>query len=189
MCNACARRERIFHALAHEFPIIQIKLVVRVPHTNVGGRALKSYPAFPQTNMGTLVSNINPVFPAIPFHIRTSHCWSQRTSASRLSPGAPGHLRMATRTPGGSSRSPRRANEFQRVYKACEPCRRKKIRCVPDDSRDPPGPPCLRCRRELKECVFSTERSTRRRQARRQKANSAYGRCSVWLRLPTPPEY
>ncbi|KAF5004397.1 hypothetical protein FDECE_9117 [Fusarium decemcellulare] len=58
----------------------------------------------------------------------------------------------------GSTRG-RRVRDFRRGYQACELCRRKKIRCVVDA----PGASCLRCQRELKECVFSHERSHRKR--------------------------
>lgn len=53
----------------------------------------------------------------------------------------------------------RRIRDFRRVYKACELCRRKKIRCVVEG----PGTSCLRCLRELTECVFSPERSHQKR--------------------------
>lgn len=57
----------------------------------------------------------------------------------------------------------RRSKDFQRVYKACESCRKKKIRCVLDGTGNPPQPPCARCKRELRECIFSPERSYRKR--------------------------
>ncbi|EWZ89390.1 hypothetical protein FOWG_09092 [Fusarium oxysporum f. sp. lycopersici MN25] len=53
----------------------------------------------------------------------------------------------------------RRVRDFRRGYQACELCRKKKIRCIVDK----PGVPCLRCQREVKECVFSDERSHRKR--------------------------
>lgn len=69
-----------------------------------------------------------------------------------------------------------RVNEYQRVYKACELCRRKKIRCILIGPGDPPGPPCARCKREMRECIFSRERSTRKRDAReRQRAGPREG--------------
>ncbi|GME39304.1 hypothetical protein GTA08_BOTSDO00187 [Neofusicoccum parvum] len=51
--------------------------------------------------------------------------------------------------------------EFQRAYKACVPCRKRKARCevaVPADG-GVPGPPCTRCKRALRECVFTEERA------------------------------
>ncbi|KAF5684669.1 positive transcription regulator of ARO9 ARO10 [Fusarium denticulatum] len=53
----------------------------------------------------------------------------------------------------------RRVRDFRRGYHACELCRKKKIRCIVDR----PGASCLRCQREVKECVFSDERSHRKR--------------------------
>ncbi len=46
--------------------------------------------------------------------------------------------------------------EFQRAYKACIQCRKRKARC---DLGGTSSPPCARCRREHRECVFSSERS------------------------------
>lgn len=53
------------------------------------------------------------------------------------------------------------SQQFQRAYKACEPCRVRKSKCELDDSGEPP---CTRCRRELRTCVFSSERSWAKRQ-------------------------
>lgn len=53
----------------------------------------------------------------------------------------------------------RRVRDFRRGYHACELCRKKKIRCIVDK----PGASCLRCQREVKECIFSDERSHRKR--------------------------
>lgn len=79
---------------------------------------------------------------------------------------------MDAQSPGERTRGIRRAKDFQRVYKACESCRKKKIRCVLDDSRGPAGPPCVRCRREMRECIISTERSTRKRNTKERRASS-----------------
>ncbi|GJC94379.1 C6 transcription factor [Colletotrichum higginsianum] len=48
------------------------------------------------------------------------------------------------------------ARGFRRTYKACNPCRRKKTRCVVE-IRDSPS--CLRCDREGRECVFPPDRA------------------------------
>ncbi|KAF2453679.1 hypothetical protein BDY21DRAFT_258620, partial [Lineolata rhizophorae] len=45
-----------------------------------------------------------------------------------------------------------------RVYQACIPCRRRKVRCDLGPVDNPHDPPCLRCRRESKECFFSKTR-------------------------------
>jgi Fungal Zn(2)-Cys(6) binuclear cluster domain len=49
-----------------------------------------------------------------------------------------------------------RWSEFKRTYQACLPCRKRKVRCDLGDI-DAPNPPCVRCRRERKDCVFSTK--------------------------------
>lgn len=46
----------------------------------------------------------------------------------------------------------------QRTYQACIPCRRRKVRCDLGSVDNPHDPPCLRCRREAKECFFSATR-------------------------------
>jgi hypothetical protein len=45
---------------------------------------------------------------------------------------------------------------YQRAYKACIPCRNRKSKCVLGDSGEPP---CIRCRRAMKDCVFDAERA------------------------------
>ncbi|KAM5356718.1 hypothetical protein ACJ41O_003364 [Fusarium nematophilum] len=84
----------------------------------------------------------------------------------------------------GSSGRGRRVRDFRRGYQACELCRRKKIRCVVDT----PGNSCLRCQRELKECVFSHERSHRKRDATGSRRGSSKEDCpSQSSPSPIPP--
>ncbi|KAI1393262.1 uncharacterized protein F4822DRAFT_423730 [Hypoxylon trugodes] len=52
--------------------------------------------------------------------------------------------------------------QHKRVYQACIPCRRRKVRCDLGSVDDPHEPPCVRCRRESKECFFSATRRKRR---------------------------
>lgn len=56
---------------------------------------------------------------------------------------------------------------FRRIYIACENCRKHKARCELGGSGQDifafSGPPCARCRRESRECVFSEGRSSRKR--------------------------
>ncbi|ODQ67132.1 hypothetical protein NADFUDRAFT_8248, partial [Nadsonia fulvescens var. elongata DSM 6958] len=47
---------------------------------------------------------------------------------------------------------------FQRSYKACINCRVRKVKCDLGDLSNPTKPPCVRCRREGKECLFPTSR-------------------------------
>lgn len=57
---------------------------------------------------------------------------------------------------------------YQRTYKACIPCRQRKSKCDlgTGPSGLPTGPPCVRCRRELRECVFPEKRAWERRKRR-----------------------
>ncbi|KAJ5127867.1 hypothetical protein N7448_008646 [Penicillium atrosanguineum] len=44
-------------------------------------------------------------------------------------------------------------HEFQRAYKACTPCARRKVKCLPGD-----GDKCIRCNRQQLNCVFSSKK-------------------------------
>lgn len=50
----------------------------------------------------------------------------------------------------------------KRVYQACIPCRRRKVKCDLGSVDNPGDPPCVRCRRESKECFFSATRRKRK---------------------------
>jgi hypothetical protein len=52
--------------------------------------------------------------------------------------------------------------QHKRVYQACIPCRRRKVRCDLGSVDNPRDPPCVRCRRESKECFFSATRRKRK---------------------------
>ncbi|GJC81020.1 transcriptional activator ARO80 [Colletotrichum liriopes] len=54
------------------------------------------------------------------------------------------------------------APQHKRVYQACIPCRRRKVRCDLGSVDNPHDPPCVRCRRESKECFFSATRRKRK---------------------------
>ncbi|KAA8895872.1 hypothetical protein FN846DRAFT_995140 [Sphaerosporella brunnea] len=49
----------------------------------------------------------------------------------------------------------------KRTYQACIPCRQRKVRCDLGSVEAPHDPPCVRCRRESKECFFSATRRKR----------------------------
>ncbi|PWY78263.1 C6 transcription factor [Aspergillus heteromorphus CBS 117.55] len=53
---------------------------------------------------------------------------------------------------------------YQRTYKACLSCRQRKAKCDLGTDADglPVGPPCAKCRREQRECVFSEKRAWER---------------------------
>ena len=52
--------------------------------------------------------------------------------------------------------------QHKRVYQACIPCRRRKVKCDLGSVDNPNDPPCVRCRRESKECYFSATRRKRK---------------------------
>lgn len=52
--------------------------------------------------------------------------------------------------------------QHKRVYQACIPCRRRKVKCDLGSVDNPQDPPCVRCRRESKECFFSATRRKRK---------------------------
>ena len=58
---------------------------------------------------------------------------------------------------------------YQRTYKACISCRKRKAKCELGTGEDGAmiGPPCARCRREQKECLFSEKRAWERGKKRR----------------------
>lgn len=61
-----------------------------------------------------------------------------------------------------SSQSHQLSAQHKRVYQACIPCRRRKVRCDLGSVDNPHDPPCVRCRRESKECYFSATRRKRK---------------------------
>ncbi|KAK7544141.1 uncharacterized protein J3D65DRAFT_608645 [Phyllosticta citribraziliensis] len=52
---------------------------------------------------------------------------------------------------------PRKRSSYRRNYQACEACKKQKGRCDLG-SCDDPQPPCTRCRRARRECVFGPSR-------------------------------
>lgn len=57
---------------------------------------------------------------------------------------------------------PSQPSSHTRTYQACIPCRRRKVRCDLGPVDNPHDPPCVRCRRESKECFFSATRRKRK---------------------------
>ncbi|KAN0066148.1 zinc finger transcriptional activator [Thecaphora frezii] len=45
--------------------------------------------------------------------------------------------------------------EFQRSFKACDGCRTKKVKCDLGSLDAPSEPPCSRCKREMRQCLFT----------------------------------
>ncbi|OQE46287.1 hypothetical protein PENCOP_c001G01818 [Penicillium coprophilum] len=71
-------------------------------------------------------------------------------------------------------RASRPDKPYQRTYKACIPCRQRKAKCDLGTGPDglPIGPPCARCRRELRECVFPEKRAWERSRKRARSPDS-----------------
>ncbi|KAI9046292.1 putative C6 transcription factor [Aspergillus affinis] len=77
---------------------------------------------------------------------------------------------------------------YQRTYKACLACRQRKAKCELSTGPDGVtlGPPCAKCRREQRPCVFSEKRAWERRKRRgtsdegtprtRRRLSSSYAR-------------
>ncbi len=65
-------------------------------------------------------------------------------------------------SPSSASASRPSQSQHTRTYQACIPCRRRKVRCDLGPVDHPHDPPCVRCRRESKECFFSATRRKRK---------------------------
>ena len=78
--------------------------------------------------------------------------------------------------------------EYQRAYKACIACRKRKAKC---DLSSSGQPPCARCRREHRECIFPAERSTnpnKRQKVGVQEAERAFDTSDGYSQDHTSPE-
>ncbi|KAG9252611.1 uncharacterized protein F5Z01DRAFT_638116 [Emericellopsis atlantica] len=82
-------------------------------------------------------------------------------------------------------------SQHKRVYQACIPCRRRKVRCDLGSVDNPHDPPCVRCRRESKECYFSATRRKRKGDDGEGSDADDYtirnGRKRVYTNEDTPP--
>lgn len=89
-----------------------------------------------------------------------------RSAYHRTSPANGRSFRSLTMDVATQSQSPRASTGPQqlhtRTYQACIPCRRRKVRCDLGPVDNPHDPPCVRCRREAKECFFSATRRKRK---------------------------
>ncbi|AAS52119.2 ADR199Cp [Eremothecium gossypii ATCC 10895] len=63
--------------------------------------------------------------------------------------------------------------KWRRIYKACLNCRTRKVRCDLGPVDKPREPPCVRCSRERKECIFTELRRGRNRRIRVAKNDRA----------------
>lgn len=92
--------------------------------------------------------------------------------------------RRASRSGNSSERT------YQRTYKACIPCRQRKAKCdlgeLPDGS--PIGPPCAKCRREQRQCVFSETRAWERKKKRGKSRSRRLLKINAANDLETPED-
>ncbi|KAE8356698.1 hypothetical protein BDV28DRAFT_126416 [Aspergillus coremiiformis] len=61
-----------------------------------------------------------------------------------------------------TQKSPSPQPQHRRGYQACDPCRKRKVKCDLGSVDNPRPPPCVRCRRESKRCEFSATRRKRK---------------------------
>ncbi|KAH6658134.1 hypothetical protein BKA67DRAFT_206986 [Truncatella angustata] len=87
---------------------------------------------------------------------------SASTSQQQQSPTAQHQQHPPSTQPANASGASLSAAQHKRVYQACIPCRRRKVRCDLGSVDNPHDPPCVRCRRESKECYFSATRRKRK---------------------------
>ncbi|KAF7547532.1 hypothetical protein G7046_g8972 [Stylonectria norvegica] len=85
----------------------------------------------------------------------------QQDTHSSASASASGQQQTPQSTTGQLTAA-QQAAQHKRVYQACIPCRRRKVRCDLGSVDNPHDPPCVRCRRESKECYFSATRRKRK---------------------------
>jgi hypothetical protein len=75
---------------------------------------------------------------------------------------------------GSASAQQSQVPQHKRVYQACIPCRRRKVKCDLGSVDNPGDPPCVRCRRESKECFFSATRRKRKHDDGREDSLDGY---------------
>lgn len=78
-------------------------------------------------------------------------------------PGAPAASNNEAADGSASRKRGAPGEDYQRAYKACINCRNRKAKCIlSSDENGHLVPPCKRCQREMRECVFRAERSWKR---------------------------
>ncbi|KAJ5489101.1 hypothetical protein N7539_003991 [Penicillium diatomitis] len=82
--------------------------------------------------------------------------------------------KSATNDSGKSPSPSPSAPQHRRGYQACDPCRKRKVKCDLGSVDNPRPPPCVRCRRESKRCEFSaTRRKRKASEAAEEEADAA----------------
>ncbi|PWY94143.1 hypothetical protein BO94DRAFT_621583 [Aspergillus sclerotioniger CBS 115572] len=72
------------------------------------------------------------------------------------------HQSRAPKSPSPSPSHQGQQPQHRRGYQACDPCRKRKVKCDLGSVDNPRPPPCVRCRRESKRCEFSATRRKRK---------------------------
>ncbi|KAL7626060.1 zinc finger transcriptional activator [Parahypoxylon ruwenzoriense] len=106
--------------------------------------------ATPAANMSSAVQQSRQSLPA-----NTSHSQSQSQPQPQPQPQSQSQSQS-------QAQQQSQPSQHKRVYQACIPCRRRKVRCDLGSVDNPHDPPCVRCRRESKECFFSATRRKRK---------------------------
>lgn len=112
--------------------------------------------AQPQHGAGTAASS--PSIAATPAGVRQVQHHQHPSNSSSATTPAQQSQSQAQQQAGNSAANA----QHKRVYQACIPCRRRKVRCDLGSVDNPHDPPCVRCRRESKECFFSATRRKRK---------------------------
>jgi hypothetical protein len=86
----------------------------------------------------------------------------------------PLHPESSNGSSGSPSAQQSQPPQHKRVYQACIPCRRRKVKCDLGSVDNPNEPPCVRCRRESKECYFSATRRKRKHEDGRADSLDGY---------------
>ena len=102
--------------------------------------------------------------------VRDSQQMSDKTSVSAppaMAPQSPASRSSTQDADGGSAKK-----DFQRSFKACDGCRTKKVKCELGDLAAPSEPPCARCKREMRPCLFTMSTRGRGPKARSSRSQA-----------------
>ncbi|KAK3302324.1 uncharacterized protein B0T15DRAFT_514369 [Chaetomium strumarium] len=110
---------------------------------------------------GLRISSLSPISPIAASSSSTGAGPALPPPPSARGGGAGPGSETSAGTPSQNAHQPQ-PPQHKRVYQACIPCRRRKVRCDLGSVDDPHDPPCVRCRRESKDCYFSATRRKRK---------------------------
>ncbi|SPO19656.1 related to ARO80 - positive transcription regulator of ARO9 and ARO10 [Ustilago trichophora] len=101
--------------------------------------------------------------------VRDSQKMSDSAAAGSSVPANAGSpaSRSVQETDSGSAKK-----DFQRSFKACDGCRTKKVKCELGDLAAPSEPPCARCKREMRPCLFTMSTRGRGPKARSSRSQA-----------------